>query len=56
MFPPLDCRPSGDKLIWKGSHLYTRPHSETRRLVRVEGKLNGAKYKDILNENLFHSA
>ncbi len=28
----------------------------TGRLVRVEGKLNGAKYRDILNENLFHSA
>ncbi len=30
--------------------------SGTGRLVRVEGKLNGAKYRDILNENLFHSA
>ncbi len=28
----------------------------TGRLVRVEEKLNGAKYRDILNENLFHSA
>ncbi len=28
----------------------------TGRLVRVDGKLNGAKYIDILNENLFHSA
>ncbi len=28
----------------------------TGRLIRVEGKLNGAKYRDILNENLFHSA
>ena len=28
----------------------------TGRLARVEGKLNGAKYRDILNENLFHSA
>ena len=26
--------------------------AETRGLVRVEGKLNGAKYRDILNENL----
>ena len=25
-------------------------------LVRVEGKLNGAKYRDILNENLVQSA
>ena len=24
----------------------------TEGLVRVEGKLNGAKYRDILNENL----
>ncbi len=30
--------------------------SGTGRLVRVEGQLNGAKYRDILNENLFHSA
>ncbi len=28
----------------------------TGRLVRDVGKLNGAKYRDILNENLFHSA
>ncbi len=28
----------------------------TGRLVRVERKLNEAKYRDILNENLFHSA
>ncbi len=28
----------------------------TGRLVRVEGKLNWAKYRDIINENLFHSA
>ncbi len=27
----------------------------TGRLVRVEGQMNGAKYSDILNENLFHS-
>ena len=25
-------------------------------LVRVEGRLNGAKYSDILNENSVHSA
>ncbi len=28
----------------------------TGRLVRVEGKLNAAKYINILNKNLFHSA
>ena len=28
----------------------------TGGLVRVEGKLNGAKYRDILNENLVQSA
>ena len=28
----------------------------TVRLVRVEGKLKGAKYRKILNENLYHSA
>ncbi|KAF7650250.1 hypothetical protein LDENG_00128540 [Lucifuga dentata] len=27
----------------------------TGKLVRVKGKLNGAKYKDILNENLLQS-
>ena len=27
----------------------------TGGLVRVEGKLNGAKYRDILNKNLVHS-
>ena len=26
--------------------------SETGRLVRIEGKMNGAKYKEILDENL----
>ena len=25
----------------------------TVRLVRIEGKMNGAKYREILNENLF---
>ncbi len=30
--------------------------AETGKLVRVEGKVNGAKYRDIFNENLFHSA
>ena len=28
----------------------------TRRLVRIEGTMNGAKYRQILNENLLHSA
>ena len=28
----------------------------TGGLVRVEGKLNEAKYRDILNENLIQSA
>ncbi len=27
----------------------------TGRLVRDDGKLNGVKYRDILNKNLFHS-
>ena len=27
----------------------------TGGLVRLEGKLNGAKYRDILNENLVQS-
>ena len=29
---------------------------ETGRLVRIEGKTNGAKYKEILDENLLQSA
>ena len=30
--------------------------AETGRLVRMEGKMNGAKYKEILDENLLQSA
>jgi hypothetical protein len=26
----------------------------TRRLVRIEGKMNGAKYREILDENLLY--
>uniref|UniRef100_A0AAZ3PHI0 Transposase n=1 Tax=Oncorhynchus tshawytscha TaxID=74940 RepID=A0AAZ3PHI0_ONCTS len=28
----------------------------TGRLVRIEGKMNGAKYSEILDENLFQNA
>jgi hypothetical protein len=28
----------------------------TGRLVRIEGKMNGAKYREILDENLFQNA
>jgi hypothetical protein len=28
----------------------------TGRLVRIEGKMNGAKYREIVDENLLHSA
>ena len=28
----------------------------TERLVRIKGKMNGAKYREILDENLLHSA
>ena len=28
----------------------------TWRLVRIEGKMNGAKYREILDENLLRSA
>ena len=28
----------------------------TERLVRIEGKMNGAKYREILDENLLQSA
>ena len=28
----------------------------TRRLVRIEGKMNSAKYREILDENLLQSA
>uniref|UniRef100_A0AAZ3SG12 Transposase n=1 Tax=Oncorhynchus tshawytscha TaxID=74940 RepID=A0AAZ3SG12_ONCTS len=28
----------------------------TGRLVRIEGKMNRAKYREILDENLLHSA
>ena len=30
--------------------------AETGRLVRIEGKMNGAKYREILDENLLQSA
>ena len=29
---------------------------ETERLVRIKGKMNGTKYKEILDENLLLSA
>ena len=29
--------------------------SGTGRLVRIEGKMNGAKYREILDQNLLHS-
>jgi hypothetical protein len=28
---------------------------QTGRLVRIEGKMNGAKYREILDENLLQS-
>jgi hypothetical protein len=28
----------------------------TRRLVRIEGKMNDAKYREILNENLLQTS
>ena len=28
----------------------------TRRLVRIKGKMNGAKYREIIDENLLQSA
>jgi hypothetical protein len=28
----------------------------SRRLIRIEGKMNGAKYREILDENLLQSA
>jgi hypothetical protein len=30
--------------------------AETGRLVRIEGKMNVTKYRDILDENLLQSA
>jgi hypothetical protein len=30
--------------------------ARTRRLVRIEGKMNRAKYREILDENLLQSA
>ena len=30
--------------------------ARTERLVRIEGKMNGAKYREILDENLLQSA
>ena len=30
--------------------------AEPGRLVRIEGKMNGAKYREILDENLLQSA
>ena len=29
--------------------------AETGRLVRIEGKMNGAKYREIVDESLFQS-
>ncbi len=49
-FPKLKC--AGSSLMVWGCF----STAGTGRLVRVEGKLNGALYRDILNENLFHSA
>ena len=30
--------------------------SGTGRVIRIEGKMNGAKYREILDENLLQSA
>ena len=30
--------------------------ADTRRLVKIEAKMNGAKYREILDENLLQSA
>lgn len=47
---PMVKRGCGSIMLW-------RCFSATRtgRLIRAEGKLNGAKYRDILNENLVHT-
>ncbi|KAK6325806.1 hypothetical protein J4Q44_G00051480, partial [Coregonus suidteri] len=39
-----------------GSIMLCRCFSEAGRLVRIEGIMNGAKYREILDENLLQSA
>ncbi|CDQ78863.1 unnamed protein product [Oncorhynchus mykiss] len=38
-----------------GVHLWCFSTTGTGRLVRIEGKMNGAKYREILDENLLQS-
>ena len=39
-----------------GSFMLWGCFSATGRLVRIEGKINGAMYREILDENLIQSA
>ena len=41
----------GGRIMLWGCFLATR----TGKLVRIEGKMNGAKYRQILNENLLQN-
>ena len=42
--------------VWWWQILTSFPAAGTGRLVRIKGKMNGAKYKEILDENLLQSA
>ena len=39
-----------------GSMMLWGHYSEAGRLVRIEAKMNGAKYREILDENLLQGA
>ena len=47
---PMAKQGSGSIMLWACFSV-----AETGRLIRIAGKMNAAKYRETLNENLLHS-